>query len=153
MFKYLIYMYGVRKYVVLATENFWVCGIGLQLLQTVDSGQAVDISELPNRRLVVLLRDLFRSLNLKKSTGGVYLLPSGAQPILKRLSWSSVCGSQAKAGTSEDLREDGSDVHDPRPMSLERDDSDANPTSHSKRETAPGPLHRPNENGDAPKRR
>ncbi|KAG6543258.1 hypothetical protein Mapa_015339 [Marchantia paleacea] len=56
-----------------------------QLLQMVDDGQGVDISPLPNKRLISLLQKLFRSLRLDKSKAGIYLLPSGAQPTLTRV--------------------------------------------------------------------
>lgn len=50
----------------------------------VDNGQAVDISGLPNRGLVVLLKKLFSALNLRFSAG-THLLPQGAEPTMKRL--------------------------------------------------------------------
>lgn len=56
----------------------------LQLLEMVDSGQAVDISGLPNRGLLVLLKKLFSALNLSFSAG-THLLPKGAEPTMKRL--------------------------------------------------------------------
>ncbi|BBN16936.1 hypothetical protein MPTK1_7g10580 [Marchantia polymorpha subsp. ruderalis] len=56
-----------------------------QLLQMVDDGQGVDISPLPNKRLISLLQQLFRSLKLDKSKAGIYLLPSGALPTLTRV--------------------------------------------------------------------
>lgn len=51
----------------------------------VDDGQGVDISPLPNKRLISLLQQLFRSLKLDKSKAGIYLLPSGALPTLTRV--------------------------------------------------------------------
>ncbi|CAM6101542.1 unnamed protein product [Calypogeia fissa] len=119
-----------------------------QLLQTVDSGQAVDISGLPNRRLVALLQELFRSLSLKKTTTGVYLLPSGSQPILERLSWSSISRNQTKVGQSGAAGEPGSEL----PASVGKEDSHTN-KSHSKLEATTGPLPRAHENSDAQKRR
>lgn len=55
-----------------------------QLLEMIDSGQAVDISGLPNRGLVVLLKKLFSTLNLSFSAG-THLLPKGAESTMKRL--------------------------------------------------------------------
>ncbi|KAL3698923.1 hypothetical protein R1sor_016945 [Riccia sorocarpa] len=56
-----------------------------QLLQMVDAGQGVDISGLPNRRLISLLQKLFQCLRLDKSKNGIYLLPSGDKPSLQRV--------------------------------------------------------------------
>ena len=50
----------------------------------IDSGQAVDISPLPNKGLVVLLKKLFSALGLRVSAG-THLLPKGAEPTMKRL--------------------------------------------------------------------
>lgn len=50
----------------------------------IDSGQAVDISGLPNRGLVVLLKKLFSALNLSFSAG-THLLPKGAESTMQRL--------------------------------------------------------------------
>ncbi|MQM02291.1 hypothetical protein Taro_035057, partial [Colocasia esculenta] len=53
-----------------------------ELLQVVDSGQAVDVRGISNRPLVKLLKSLFWSLKLKKNEDGVFLLPSGRLPTL-----------------------------------------------------------------------
>lgn len=124
--------------------------MALQLLQTLDSGQAVDISGLPNKRLVVLLQGLFQSLNLKKSTGGAFLLPSRARPILERLSWPSISINRPIAGTSGEAREHGSESLTPA-SSMGRNGSDHK--SLDKLDETAGPLPRPPENTDAPKRR
>ena len=50
----------------------------------VDGGQAVDISGLQNKGLVLLLKKLFSALNLI-SSAGTHLLPKGAEPTMKRL--------------------------------------------------------------------
>lgn len=50
----------------------------------IDGGQAVDISGLPNKGLIVLLKKLFSSLNLTFAAG-THLLPEDAEPTMKRL--------------------------------------------------------------------
>ncbi|CAK9261410.1 unnamed protein product [Sphagnum jensenii] len=56
------------------------------LLEMLDSGQAVDISGLPNKSLVSLLRSLFRSLNLMSTQRDIFLLPEGAQATVEIMS-------------------------------------------------------------------
>jgi hypothetical protein len=58
----------------------------VQLLEMLDSGQAVDISGLPNKSLVSLLRSLFRSLNLMSTQRDIFLLPEGAQATVEIMS-------------------------------------------------------------------
>jgi hypothetical protein len=58
----------------------------VQLLEMLDSGQAVDISGLPNKSLVSLLRSLFRSLNLMSTQSDIFLLPEGAQATVEIMS-------------------------------------------------------------------
>ncbi|XP_024395258.1 uncharacterized protein [Physcomitrium patens] len=55
-----------------------------QLMEMMDSGQAVDISGLPNKGLVLLLKKLFSALNLTFSQG-TYLIPKDAEPTMERL--------------------------------------------------------------------
>lgn len=54
-----------------------------QLLQMIDGGQAVDISELSERSLVKHLKKLFQSLNLEESGNHVFLLPTNVRPTLE----------------------------------------------------------------------
>ncbi|KAM0902912.1 hypothetical protein ACQ4PT_018980 [Festuca glaucescens] len=53
-----------------------------QLLQMVDSGEGIDISGISDKPLVKRLKKLFRSLKLKESTNGAYLLPPKSVPTL-----------------------------------------------------------------------
>ncbi|TVU33862.1 hypothetical protein EJB05_15675, partial [Eragrostis curvula] len=46
-----------------------------QLLQMIDSGEGIDISGISDKPLVKRLKKLFRSLRLKESASGAYLLP------------------------------------------------------------------------------
>ncbi|XP_057975529.1 uncharacterized protein LOC131162924 [Malania oleifera] len=57
-----------------------VAGDLQQLLQMIDDGQAVDIREISERSLTKHLKKLFKSLNLKESGDGVFLLPSNVRP-------------------------------------------------------------------------
>lgn len=51
----------------------------------VDSGQAVDINGIPNKPLVKLLKELFRSLKLKEDRR-LFLLPPNRPPTLEVVS-------------------------------------------------------------------
>ncbi|AQK45272.1 DNAJ heat shock N-terminal domain-containing protein [Zea mays] len=53
-----------------------------QLLQIIDSGESIDISGISDKLLVKRLKKLFRSLRLKESASGAYLLPSKNVPTL-----------------------------------------------------------------------
>ncbi|KAM5553592.1 hypothetical protein ABKV19_025694 [Rosa sericea] len=53
-----------------------------QLLQMIDSGQAVDIKGISERSLIKHLKKLFLSLELKESDG-VFVLPSNVRPTLE----------------------------------------------------------------------
>ncbi|XP_051226034.1 uncharacterized protein [Lolium perenne] len=53
-----------------------------QLLQMVDSGEGIDISGISDKPLVKRLKKLFRSLRLKESANGAYLLPPKSVPTL-----------------------------------------------------------------------
>ncbi|PRQ37044.1 putative DnaJ domain-containing protein [Rosa chinensis] len=53
-----------------------------QLLQMIDSGQAVDIKGISERSLIKHLKKLFLSLDLKESDG-VFVLPSNVRPTLE----------------------------------------------------------------------
>ncbi|KAJ1275466.1 hypothetical protein BS78_05G137400 [Paspalum vaginatum] len=53
-----------------------VAGELCQLLDMVDSGEGIDISGISDKPLVKHLKKLFRSLRLKESASGVYLLPT-----------------------------------------------------------------------------
>lgn len=59
--------------------------LSLQLLSTLDEGQAVDISSLPDARLKSLLENLFTALSLRRSPLGLYLLPEKAPKTLQTL--------------------------------------------------------------------
>ncbi|WVZ70458.1 hypothetical protein U9M48_019127 [Paspalum notatum var. saurae] len=59
-----------------------VAGELRQLLQMIDSGEGIDISEISDKPLVKRLKKLFRSLRLKESASGVYLLPTKNVPTL-----------------------------------------------------------------------
>ncbi|KAL6010638.1 hypothetical protein ACLOJK_001075 [Asimina triloba] len=54
-----------------------------QLLEMIDSGQAVDTRGMSDKTLVKILRKLFMSLNLKQKDNGVYLLSPKACPTLE----------------------------------------------------------------------
>jgi hypothetical protein len=84
----------------------------------IDSGQAVDISGLPNKGLVVLLKKLFCALELCVSAG-THLLPQGAEPTMKRLgSVFNKLGSTASA-MPEVTRTDSSATLDAEPSLVE----------------------------------
>ncbi|KAM0825634.1 hypothetical protein ACQ4PT_069423 [Festuca glaucescens] len=53
-----------------------------QLLQMIDSGEGIDISGISDKPLVKRLKKLFRSLQLKESANGAYLLPPKSVPTL-----------------------------------------------------------------------
>ncbi|TVU33890.1 hypothetical protein EJB05_15704, partial [Eragrostis curvula] len=53
-----------------------------QLLQMIDSGEGIDISGISDKPLVKRLKKLFRSLRLKESASGAYLLPQKNVPTL-----------------------------------------------------------------------
>jgi hypothetical protein len=59
--------------------------LSLQLLSTLDEGQAVDISSIPDARLKSLLENLFTALSLRRSPLGLYLLPEKAPKTLQTL--------------------------------------------------------------------
>lgn len=54
----------------------------LQLLQIIDSGQAVDVRGISDKSMVKLLKKLFLSLKLKRNEDGVFLLPPNRLPTL-----------------------------------------------------------------------
>lgn len=56
--------------------------MNFQLLQIIDSGENIDISGISDKLLVKRLKKLFRSLRLKESASGAYLLPSKNVPTL-----------------------------------------------------------------------
>ncbi|CAD6262843.1 unnamed protein product [Miscanthus lutarioriparius] len=53
-----------------------------QLLQMIDSGEGIEISGISDKPLVKRLKKLFRSLRLKESASGAYLLPPKNVPTL-----------------------------------------------------------------------
>ncbi|CAA6661270.1 unnamed protein product [Spirodela intermedia] len=53
-----------------------------QLLQIIDSGQAVDVRGISDKSMVKLLKKLFFSLKLKRNEDGVFLLPPDRLPTL-----------------------------------------------------------------------
>ncbi|KAI5010496.1 hypothetical protein ZWY2020_012633 [Hordeum vulgare] len=53
-----------------------------QLLQMIDSGEGIDISGISDKPLVKRLKKLFRSLKLKESANGAYLLAPKGVPTL-----------------------------------------------------------------------
>jgi hypothetical protein len=53
-----------------------------QLLHMIDSGEGIDISGISDKPLVKCLKKLFRSLRLKESASGAYLLPQKNVPTL-----------------------------------------------------------------------
>ncbi|KAL6884541.1 hypothetical protein ACP4OV_010477 [Aristida adscensionis] len=53
-----------------------------QLLQMIDSGEGIDISGISDKPLVKRLKKLFRTLRLKESANGAYLLPPKNVPTL-----------------------------------------------------------------------
>ncbi|KAK9921375.1 hypothetical protein M0R45_029886 [Rubus argutus] len=53
-----------------------------QLLQVIDGGKAVDINGIPQNSLIMHLRNLFLSLNLKELNHGAFVLPSNVRPTL-----------------------------------------------------------------------
>ncbi|XP_048559446.1 uncharacterized protein LOC125543390 [Triticum urartu] len=53
-----------------------------QLLQMIDSGEGIDISGISDKPLVKRLKKLFRSLKLKESANGAYLLSAKGVPTL-----------------------------------------------------------------------
>uniref|UniRef100_N1QS86 Uncharacterized protein n=1 Tax=Aegilops tauschii TaxID=37682 RepID=N1QS86_AEGTA len=53
-----------------------------QLLQMIDSGEGIDISGISDKPLVKHLKKLFRSLKLKESANGAYLLSAKGVPTL-----------------------------------------------------------------------
>ncbi|KAG2598058.1 hypothetical protein PVAP13_5KG372000 [Panicum virgatum] len=59
-----------------------VAGELRQLLQMIDSGEGIDISGISDKPLVKRLKKLFRSLRLKESATGAYLLPPKNVPTL-----------------------------------------------------------------------
>ncbi|CAL4963415.1 unnamed protein product [Urochloa decumbens] len=59
-----------------------VAGELRQLLQMIDSGEGIDISGISDKPLVNCLKKLFRSLRLKESASGAYLLPPKNVPTL-----------------------------------------------------------------------
>ncbi|GJN40333.1 hypothetical protein PR202_gb29538 [Eleusine coracana subsp. coracana] len=59
-----------------------VAGELRQLLQMIDSGEGIDISGISDKPLVKRLKKLFRSLRLKESASGAYLLPQKNVPTL-----------------------------------------------------------------------
>jgi hypothetical protein len=69
----------------LLTPVFHSHALSLQLLSTLDEGQAVDISSLPDARLKSLLENLFVALSLRRSPLGLYLLPENAPKTLQTL--------------------------------------------------------------------
>ncbi|KNA14701.1 hypothetical protein SOVF_104550 [Spinacia oleracea] len=54
-----------------------------QLLQMIDEGRAVDITEVSEKTLMKHLKKLFRSLNLQEKGDGVFMLRSRARPTLE----------------------------------------------------------------------
>lgn len=56
--------------------------INLQLLQMIDNGEGIDISGISDKPLVKRLKKLFRSLKLRESSNGAYLLPPKSVPTL-----------------------------------------------------------------------
>ncbi|KAL5700756.1 hypothetical protein ACHQM5_026164 [Ranunculus cassubicifolius] len=54
-----------------------------QLLQMIDDGQVVDTRDISDRIFAKQLRKLFRSLNLKESISGIFLLPPAVLPTLE----------------------------------------------------------------------
>lgn len=71
-----------------------------QLLTTLDAGQAVDISSIPDPKLKSLLTDLFLALGLRKSPLGLYLLPEKAPKTLETLA-PVLSSDQTEVGPSE----------------------------------------------------
>lgn len=73
-----------------------VAGELCQLLQMIDGGEGIDISGISDKPLVKRLKKLFRSLKLKESSNGAYLLPPKRVPTLDIigpiLSGSAKCG-------------------------------------------------------------
>lgn len=69
----------------------------------IDSGQAVDISGLPNKGLVTLLRKLFLALALSSAQRDIFLLPKGAQPTLELMAsfFKRTASSHALSRTTE----------------------------------------------------
>ncbi|OEL30522.1 hypothetical protein BAE44_0008459 [Dichanthelium oligosanthes] len=59
-----------------------VAGELCQLLQMIDNGEGIDISGISDKPLVKRLKKLFRSLRLKESASGAYLLPPKNVPTL-----------------------------------------------------------------------
>ncbi|KAL5223151.1 hypothetical protein ABZP36_027864 [Zizania latifolia] len=59
-----------------------VAGELSQLLQMIDNGEGIDISGISDKPLVKRLKKLFRSLKLRQSTNGAYLLPPKSVPTL-----------------------------------------------------------------------
>ncbi|KAF0916613.1 hypothetical protein E2562_007897 [Oryza meyeriana var. granulata] len=59
-----------------------VAGELRQLLQMIDNGEGIDISGISDKPLVKRLKKLFRSLKLRESSNGAYLLPPKTVPTL-----------------------------------------------------------------------
>uniref|UniRef100_A0A0E0MXC5 J domain-containing protein n=1 Tax=Oryza rufipogon TaxID=4529 RepID=A0A0E0MXC5_ORYRU len=59
-----------------------VAGELRQLLQMIDNGEGIDISGISDKPLVKRLKKLFRSLKLRESSNGAYLLPPKSVPTL-----------------------------------------------------------------------
>jgi len=75
-----------------------------QLLKMIDDGQAIDIQELSNKAFVKLLKQLFKSLKLKRTGRGLYLLPRGGCPCLEAIGSVIECDTSVASESQSDYQ-------------------------------------------------
>lgn len=77
-----------------------------QLLKMIDDGQAIDIQELSNKAFLKLLKKLFKSLKLKRTGRGLYLLPRGGCPCLEVIGSVIECDTSVATESQSDYQRD-----------------------------------------------
>lgn len=75
-----------------------------QLLKMIDDGQAIDIQELSNKAFLKLLKKLFKSLKLKRTGRGLYLLPRGGCPCLEAIGSVIECDTSVATESQSDYQ-------------------------------------------------
>jgi len=70
----------------------------------IDDGQAIDIQELSNKAFVKLLKQLFKSLKLKRTGRGLYLLPRGGCPCLEAIGSVIECDTSVASESQSDYQ-------------------------------------------------
>uniref|UniRef100_A0A1D1ZHX4 DnaJ subfamily C member 14 n=1 Tax=Anthurium amnicola TaxID=1678845 RepID=A0A1D1ZHX4_9ARAE len=98
-----------------------------QLLQVVDSGQAVDVRGISDRSMSKLLKKLFRSLKLKQNDDGVFLLAPRRLPTLDVVG--SLLSSHVKgSGISHSGSATGVQPASPDKESIQKNEADIGPS-------------------------